>query len=82
MTTYEPRMVWSRVASGALAGGLVSVAGMVGALLVALPYVAPSDRRLECVSIERPADRQPSSYRRAGHEPDRRIDLYCSERGN
>lgn len=82
MTTYEPRLVWSRVASGALAGGLVSAAGMVGALLVDLPYVAPSERRLECVSIELPADRPAASYRRAGHEPERRIGLYCSERGD
>ena len=81
MATYElpRRMVWSRVASGALAGGLVSAAGMVGALLVALPYVSPTERRLECVTLDRPADRRRLDYREAG-APERRVVMYCAER--
>ena len=81
MATYElpRRMVWSRVASGALAGGLVSVAGMVGALLITLPYVSPAERHLECVTLDRPAERQRLDYREAG-APARQAMMFCIER--
>lgn len=71
-----PRLIWSRVASGALAGGLVAAVAVAGALAVALPKAAPQDRRLECVALEHVGGRQAVALTPA---PERRVLLYCKE---